>query len=522
MIIVKGERILKNRESSGIDWRCLAPSWAGLLIAFVFAVFALTLLFTKRPWVDEAWFTSPALDLVTRQKFGTLLLDPAGSHLRLYKADAVLLGINQHTYWVMPIHLLQLAAWGKLFGFSIFSMRMPSVFWGGIALGSIGLIIRRLYDGQHAALIGAAVLAVDFGFVNGATDARMDMTCAALGLAALAAYLNLRVTHFRAAVIAAHALAAAAVFTHPNGLFASAGLLLTMLWLDRSRLRPLMMVWISAPYLLFGLFWGIYCLQAPAEFAAQFSANAAARGSDILAPWRGVWREINGRFRTHFWPAADMGKVKIAGLLVYLAALGTLAWARKLRTPGCWLLLCLTLMQFLCLSVFSSIKTTYYIVYIIPYFAAATGIAASYLWYSYGIRVRALCATTLAIYLVVQIAAVVNLSLVTGGYRKEYMPVITYLKSTLQPDDLVMGAAELGFSLGFYNRQLVDDVWFGYWSGRRPTVLVVDRWYYQPVIESAASRDMPGPEYFETLFRSYTLVKEWRGYRIYRRDALRK
>ena len=68
----------------------------------VFAAFALAMLFTKRPWVDEAWFTSPALDLVIHGKFGTLLLDPAGSHLRLYKPDAVLRGINQHTYWVMP------------------------------------------------------------------------------------------------------------------------------------------------------------------------------------------------------------------------------------------------------------------------------------------------------------------------------------------------------------------------------------------------------------------------------------
>ena len=75
----------------------------------MFAAFALALLFTKRPWVDEAWFTGPALDLVTHGRFGTLLLDPAGSHLRLYKPDAFLQGIKQRTYWVMPLHLLQLA-----------------------------------------------------------------------------------------------------------------------------------------------------------------------------------------------------------------------------------------------------------------------------------------------------------------------------------------------------------------------------------------------------------------------------
>lgn len=513
---------LSHRPALKIDWRSLLSSWGALLIAGVFAAFALAMLFTKRPWVDEAWFTSPALDLVTRGRFGTLLLDPAGSHLRLYKPDAVLRGISEHTYWVMPLHLLQLAAWGKLFGFSIFSMRMPSVLWGGVALASIGSIVRRLYEGRHAALISVAVLAVDFGFVNDAADVRMDMTCAALGFAALAAYLCLRETNFLRAVIAAHVLAAAGVFTHPNGVFASAGLLLTMLWFDRNRVRPLTLALMAAPYLLFGLLWAMYCLQAPAEFAAQLSANSAARASDVLAPWRGVWREINGRFRNHFIPEGGMGKLKIIGLLIYVAALGTLASARKLReTRGCRLLLCLTLLQFLCLSVFASLKVPYYMVYILPYFAAASGIAISYLCSSYGLRVRVPCAAALVCYLAVQTAVVMNLSFVVDGYRKEYTPVVAYLKSTLQPDDLVMGPAELGFSLGFENAQLVDDVWFGYWSGRRPTVLVVDRWYYDQVIEAAASRGIPRPGYFDRLFERCQLVREFKGYRIYQSASAR-
>ena len=485
----------------------------------MFAVFALALLFTKRPFVDEAWFTGPALDLVTRGRFGTLLLDPAGSFVRLNKPDAILRGINDHTYWIMPLHFLQLAAWGKLFGFSVFSMRMPNVLWGGITLASIGSIVRRLYPGRWAALTAAAVLAVDFGFVGAAADARMDMTCAALGFAALAVYLWLREINFTRAVITAHVLAAIAMFTHPNGIFSSAALLLTMLWFDRRRVRPLTMALIAVPYLLIGVFWAIYCLQYPADYIAQISASTAGRGSDLKAPWLGVWREVNGRFRNHFWPEAGAaGKLKLVGFIVYLTALGILASARKLRqTSGCRLLLSLTLLQFLCLSVFANNKNTYYMVYILPYFAAAAGIAISYLWSSCGFRVRVLCATVMVVYGVIQTAAVANLCLVTSGYRKEYKPAVAYLKSTLLPDDLIMGGAELGYSLGFRNPQLVDDVWLGYWSGRRPTVVVVDRWYYGQVIAAATDHGIPTPGYFGETLKNFRLVWDLNGYRIYRR-----
>ena len=497
-----------------------AAYWAILLIGLLFAALGLLLVFTRRPWVDEAWFTGPGLDLATRGKFGTLLLDPAGSHLRLNKIDAVLQGINQHTYWVMPFHLIQLAAWGKLFGFGIFSVRMPSLLWGGITLLSVGLIVRHLYPARPAALIAAGVLAVDFGFLNAASDARMDMTAAALGFASISVYLSLRERGFGRAAICANALSALAVFTHPNGAFCAAGLLLTMLWLDwKHVLRPLSAVWIVAPYLLLGGLWSIYCSQAPPDFAAQFSANAAARGSELRTPWLGVWREIDGRFRNHFFPeGGTAGKLKILGLLVYLAALATLAASRRLRQESnCRLLLCLTLLQFLCLSVLAHTKNTYYIVYILPYFAAVTGIAVHFVWSSYGARVRILCASALLAYLAVQWAAVLNLSLVTAGYRQDYAPTVQYLKANLQPGDLVMGASELGYALGFYNPQVVDDVWLGHWTGRQPTMVVVDRWYYQQVIDTATERGFPEPAYFDTVLRGFRLVHETNGYRVYRR-----
>ena len=47
--------------------------------------------------------------------------------------------------------------------------------------------------------------------------------------------------------------------------------------------------------------------------------------------------------------------------------------------------------------------------------------------------------------------------------------------------------------------------------------MVVDRWYYQQVIDTATERSFPEPAYFDTVLRDFRLVHETNGYRVYRR-----
>lgn len=51
---------MRKRAVRDIDGRNLPASWGALTIALVFIAFALALVFTKGPWVDEAWFTGSA------------------------------------------------------------------------------------------------------------------------------------------------------------------------------------------------------------------------------------------------------------------------------------------------------------------------------------------------------------------------------------------------------------------------------------------------------------------------------
>jgi len=486
----------------------------------MFVVAAVWMVMTKRPWIDEAWFSSPAWELVTYGRMGTALLDPAGSHLRLYNPHAVLQGINQHTYWVMPLHLLELAAWGKIFGFSVFSMRIPAILWGLVALASVGQIVRRLYGGKWAAEIAMAALALDFGFLDSASDARMDMMCAALGFAALAIYLHWRETSFRRALLVSNTLAAAACFTHPNGSFAAVALVAAMLYLDRKRWREMNPGLVFLPYAAGGLGWWLYASQAPADFAAQFSANAAGRMSDLLSPWRGIWREITGRLMIHYWPEGSWsGKLKITGLLLFLSAGGMVAGLRKLRSSsGAMLLVLLTLLRFFLLSIAANGKFTYYMVHLVPYFAMLVGIAGSYALTNRSGLFRLSAAVALVAYFAVQGAALWHRTVTVNGYAREYQPLVASLNAIARPGEEIVGGAELGFALGFDNRHLADDVWLGYWSRRSPTVVVIDRWYYQEVIDTASRRGFPAPDYFGRLLSDdYYLTKELQGYKIYRR-----
>ncbi|HTS63352.1 MAG TPA: hypothetical protein VMH28_15100 [Candidatus Acidoferrales bacterium] len=239
------------------------------------------------------------------------------------------------------------------------------------------------------------------------------------------------------------------------------------------------------------------------------------------------------RFVGHYWQSnAISGRLRLTGLVVALAAIALLIAVRDLRRlPGCRLLMWLLGIRFTLLTLIANPKFEHYIVHLVPFFAMAIGIAGSYLWRQAGIeaaagsrsplrgpRYRSICLVVLALYFASQTGVMVHRAFIIRGYQNEYLPLIAYLKAIARPSDLIVGSSELGFGLGFYNPHLADDVWLGYWSGRHPSVVVVDRWYYGGVFEGATVRHLPAPNYFGSDFkRHYYMVKVIGGYRVYRR-----
>src|SRR4051794_16693356 len=95
-----------------------------LLALFLLSMLALYVLLsygtasTRIPEQDEGFFASPAFTYVTRGFFGTTAVEPQGG-----VSGKELTGIQQMTYWCMPLDLFAEAAWFRIFGFGILQLR---------------------------------------------------------------------------------------------------------------------------------------------------------------------------------------------------------------------------------------------------------------------------------------------------------------------------------------------------------------------------------------------------------------
>src|SRR3954454_505992 len=103
-------------DNDGLRIRVIVP----ILLAFV--AIAVLCAHTNLPWSDEAWFASPALNLITNGSFGTSVLDPTAS----FRTNN-LTGIRQHTYWIVPLFPLAEAAWFRVMGFGLMQLRYLSI-----------------------------------------------------------------------------------------------------------------------------------------------------------------------------------------------------------------------------------------------------------------------------------------------------------------------------------------------------------------------------------------------------------
>jgi 4-amino-4-deoxy-L-arabinose transferase-like glycosyltransferase len=480
----------------------------------IFLVVAVGSSLTHRPQIDEGMFASPAYNLAFNGHFGTTVLETEKSSLTR---------IEERTYWVMPLFLLNASASFKLLGFSLFSMRLVSILWGLILLGSVFVIALQISRDRAIALMAMALAATDYMVLETASSGRMDMMSASLGFAAIAVYLLLRERNFVLAVLASHCLVVLDGLTHPNAILAFAALAFLTIFFDRQKLNLRLIFLISVPYLLGGAAFGIWVFQDPQAFKDQFIDNAMMGGrmSGFSSPIQNILREFTERY-PHAYGLQDAssghsGPIYLKGLILigYAAGVvGMIAFA-ELRKDRRYLgLLAIAGIYFILLSLIDGQKQTTYLIQIVPLYLIFLAAVMKKLW-ERGVLPKPVVAAIVFVMIALPLGGMA-LKIKQNTYGNYYEPMIALLKERSSGTRSIMGGSELAFGLGFGTNHFADGR-FGFYTGKRPDFIVYD----SAVENSWRDSKKNFPEFYEyfprLLEEQYSLVYENGAFKVYER-----
>lgn len=442
-----------------------------LVVAIIaYCVLVSVSIVTLRPSNDEGMLADPALGLITRGRLGSSIMDGPG---------AALSGINQHTYYLPPLHFVLLSGCYKIFGFGLFQTRFLSAGFGLLLLAAWFAMLRALRI-QSAAWFVLA-LALDSGFVVACSRGRMDLECAALGFSAIAAYLTLRERSFWTAVLASSSLIVLSGLSHPNGLFYLIDTIALTLWLDRKRWSWRVGMLALAPCILGAAAWGAYILEDPADFVRQFTGNVTNqdRLGFFAAPLRALYREAALRFGFAY-EFQSMGRdpaILIRNLTSVVYLLPPIFWLvnrgfRKAAPIGPILLV--GSINFLLLTILDGNRSTYYLIHLLPPMNAA--LAAWFSWAKARPRWRTIAIPIVIGWALLQISVAVYRGS-RNAYRNDYLAVVNFMRSHINGNTRVVFAPqEYGFQLGF-GPLLVTDGSLGFHSGRVAEMIVASEAY---------------------------------------------
>jgi 4-amino-4-deoxy-L-arabinose transferase-like glycosyltransferase len=445
-------------------------------VMLLFITITLISALTTIPAPNDALFANASYNLYKHGFMGTTVVETAG--FGFYQ------GIDRHTYWIMPLYLLLQSLWFKIFGFSLLSTRSLGIVLGIFMLCGWFIIVSKLTGNRRIALLAIALLSCDFWFLTESAIGRgVDIMSAALGTAGLALYLLFRERNFNMAILLSNTLIAMCGLTHWLGLAWFCGLIFMILYFDRSKIRFTHIAIAAVPYLIGAGLWATYILQSPSDFYAQFTRNAADSGrlQGLTNPLSGLVREVMVRYRMAFGLGAHtaghgfLPALKGFVLIAYLAGIFGAIFNKEMRQhKGSRVLLSITIIFFLFLSYLEGQKLTCYLLPIIPFYCAMLAILIfslrpSNARYKYTIWVG------VGFVVLLQVGGLLKLAS-DLSYQKSYLPAINYLKSNISSNTSVMGSPQFGFALGF-DGKLTDDTTLGYYSGKKPDLIVVGEDY---------------------------------------------
>ena len=358
---------------------------------------------------------------------------------------------------------------------------------------------------------------LSYTFVDNAGFARPDLMCCALGLMGLAAYMVFRQRSRSTALLLSNAFIAASIFTHPNGIFHFLGLVTIVLWLDRRSLSWKLALVSAVPYLAAAGLWSAYIARDPQAFLDQMMANGSnGRWTSTWNPILILKNEILSRYFVAF--GLTTGGTAIAksyALFMYIAAVVGIFSTPALRSQR-WVRAVLSLLgvYFVAMSIFNQ-KLSYYLIHILPWFAALLGIWLCWLWKRH-LKLRPLVGLAAALMVIVDCTGIIMRAR-QHSYIAAHNAAIAFLQAHTSPSDRIAGTAGLLYSLKFDDR-LREDKYLGVRGGPVPDAVVVDPDIWAPRYKELERENPDDLARIRHLLEGYRLAFDQGGYKIYLRE----
>jgi 4-amino-4-deoxy-L-arabinose transferase-like glycosyltransferase len=192
--------------------------WVLAVAVFFYVAFSLALLGTyPPPFPDEMLFAATAKSFLTTGRIAT----------------PQVLGLEQGTYWLPPLHTLLVAWLFSVFGSSLSVLRSFSISCGAVSIALVYLIARELNIQRGVSAATLFLIVLDPHFLRFSKIGRPDILCVMLIL--LATLLGIRWIHQRKEIWqwGSTAFGALALLTHPFGIVAPLGMLAHRILLAR-------------------------------------------------------------------------------------------------------------------------------------------------------------------------------------------------------------------------------------------------------------------------------------------------
>jgi 4-amino-4-deoxy-L-arabinose transferase-like glycosyltransferase len=476
------------------------------LIIFLFI--GSLLIYTERPWVDEAILASSSINLVENGFLGVTNMITEGTKLE---------GLDEYTYWQPPFYYILEALVFKIFGIGIFQARFLSLFFGLIGLIAVYFILKKSIKINYIIFIGLLILSTDHYYLLSSSNARMDIISNSLTLCAIAVYLINRENRFKIAIILSNTFICLSGLTHPNGVIGFVSLIFLILYLDYKKINFTVILLAFVPYVIGLISWGIYIMQDYRLFLRIFCANITNENRNLYTL---IYQEFAGRYFSSYWAKGGDSIRDYIILLIWIFPIifyyvnfisGPFMLRKNKSEKFVWWIL---LIYFLMLMLVMGNKTAKYLNWILVFFI----INSLFVFYKLNKKkILRYIGISCMILIVISSALIAYSEIRRDDYSKLFLSDLEQFDENHYNGGKIYGSAEISFFYEFSDDIIQDDKYLGYYTEIIPDYIIIEK-RYKSFIKNLEATDPEIYSYidnilnhkFEKIFKGnyYTFYKK--------------